>query len=718
MVDKTNWKDEIDNYFRISKTWRDTTRNIVNIYRSEAAMGVPETSDKFDQPINILWSNIQTVRPSIFSRMPKLLAHRRHKDRDPIGRVAASIVERAVNQDIERNGFHDATDATVLDFLLGGRGTPWLRFEVDEMQMEHPVSELEDGNYMTEAGETIDKKQVKTRDKRPVFVETFFANRRVIMDYVHWEDFAHSSHQTWAEVVESGWVARRALMSRDAGVARFGSKFLQAKADKTPASQRESDQARSESSDTKTGDKCAAVWEIWDTKTRKQIFFSNGVGEDGILESRDDPYRLSGFFPTPRPAFATLTNENLFPASDYTQYRRLAIELQTITQRIHSITRMLRVTGLYDKNAEGIGTLLESSSDGKMLPVSNMASLLAKSSGMDSSLGGVVQFLPLKTFVEALAVLYQAREQTKKMLYEVSGLSDILRGSVDHREKATQSKLKSQFASHRIEMRRRVIERMINEALKIQAEIMLELYTDADLRELSGFDYMNDMAQLKDQQRQSVFDQAIELLRNDRMRSIRLDVETDSMMELDATMEAQKRNEFLKSAGSFLQQSLPLIQAHPPAMMLVSELLLFVVRGHRAGRNIEMSFEQFTEQLKAQLQKQRQQKQRPDPKQQAEMMQARMKGQEMKLKLMQLQMKVKADQARDDIRLRQAEQSAQVDARKGAIDLERQIDELKTEIEKNDLEIAIAQEKYAAQVEQAQAQQQRNRQLAAASRET
>ena len=36
-----------------------------------------------------------------------------------------------------------------------------------------------------------------------------------------------------------------------------------------------------------------------------------------VLDSREDPLKLTGFFPCPKPLYATITNDNLIPIPDY-----------------------------------------------------------------------------------------------------------------------------------------------------------------------------------------------------------------------------------------------------------------------------------------------------------------------------------------------------------------------------------------------------------------
>ena len=178
-----HWLDEIERYQKASEHWRADAKKIIDRYRLERSnmQGRNQGGSGSKPTFNILWSNIQTMKPALFARIPEIIAERRHRDRDPVGRIASEVIQRAANEEIERNGFKDAMDQVVLDVLLVGRGVPWVRFEVDEMADEG------------------------------------MANERIMLDYVHWDDFAHSPERNWADVERRGWVARRTSLTRAEG---------------------------------------------------------------------------------------------------------------------------------------------------------------------------------------------------------------------------------------------------------------------------------------------------------------------------------------------------------------------------------------------------------------------------------------------------------------------------------------------------------------------
>ena len=582
MAKKTaDWLKEIKAYHTASAAWRRASRKIVDRYRLEREMSATGSREgaRKNSTFNILWSNVQTMKPALFARVPTIEAERRHGDQDPLGRIASMVLERAANEELERNDFFDSMTAVVLDVLLVGRGVPWVRFEADEQPdlpvkrrlfgvesgMEVPEDALmEEGEhgitfdmgngpaaaeerFMTEDGGVAPPDSVSDgmwRDRGTI-------NERVFCDYVHWDDFAHSPERNWQDLRRRGWVARRVAMTRREGKERFGKEFEKVE---MSLSRRTTDRDDSMSVPD-TGLKYGEVWEIWDRESMARVFVAKGIEKP--LEIADDPYGLVEFFPCPRPAYATVSNEDMVPTPDYLQYSDLADELDDISGRIRRLTRALKLVGVYDASAEGLGKALEGDVDGKMVPVTNFQALVGKSAGAGGGLNGVAQWVPMDHVVKAMLGLYDARAQVKETLYEVSGVSDIVRGQVDPREKATQSRIKAQFATARLDTRRRAVERVARDAARIQIELMAELYSPEALREQSGFDLMPEAADHAPDVKEQIWGQVVDLLENDKIRGFRIDVETDSTVEMDARPDAGVAHRVPAERGQLHEQRPP-----------------------------------------------------------------------------------------------------------------------------------------------------------------
>jgi len=134
---------QIAAYDREFKPWVTRVNKILKCYRDER-----KSDDRGEGTVkfNILWSNVQTLVPATFSRIPKASVSRRYRDNDMVGRVASLILERALEYEIEHYpDFRQTTRADVLDRFLGGRGTAWARYEphIRAAQTQLPTDGLE-----------------------------------------------------------------------------------------------------------------------------------------------------------------------------------------------------------------------------------------------------------------------------------------------------------------------------------------------------------------------------------------------------------------------------------------------------------------------------------------------------------------------------------------------------------------------------------------------
>lgn len=104
------------------------------------------------------------------------------------------------------------------------------------------------------------------------------------------------------------------------------------------------------------------------------------------------------------------------------------------------------------------------------------------------------------------------------------------------------------------------------------------------------------------------------VLQNPALRAFRIDIETDSTIEPNDQLEKQRRIEFVTAVGQYLANSLPVVQATPAILPVITQGLLFLVRGFRVGREMEDTIERAMEQLQgAAGQGAQQQKPGPDP---------------------------------------------------------------------------------------------------------
>jgi hypothetical protein len=179
-------------------------------------------------------------------------------------------------------------------------------------------------------------------------------------------------------------------------------------------------------------------------------------------------------------------------------------------------------------------------------------------------------------------------------------------------------------------------------------------------------------------------DQVIERLRADRIRSYSIDIETDSTIQPDEDAEKQRRTEFATMFAGFLKQAAELFQLGPiaaPLLPMVAEALKFVVRGFRAGRQLEDSIDRAMDQLLAQVKAVAAQPPKPSPEE------------------MKIQAEAKAREAELAFKQREGELANQLEVQKAQ--LMAQIEKMKADNEmalatqKAQFEMALAEREFA-----------------------
>ncbi len=547
------WITAISAYEKDFKKWEGRVERILKRYRDDTRIST-NNSAKF----NILWSNVQTIVPAVFARLPKPDVSRRFKDNDPVGRVAALILERALDFEIEHYpDYRAAMKNSVLDRFLGGRGVAWARYE--------PHISATDGQPVDGVQVTEDADEAESQVLEVVEYEC------APTDYVHWKNFLHGPGRCWEEVP---WVGREVYMRRPALIERFGEEL----GNKIPLDTKPDEQKRM---NVETGDYEACIYEIWDKESGEAIWLSKSFPE--LLDSRPDPLGLEGFFPCPRPLYATLTTDSLVPVPDFTLYQDQANTLDVLCDRIDGLVHALQVKGCFDASVPELKRLFTEGGNGDMIPVNNW-SAFAEKKGLD----GAISLVELQPIYEALSAAYQAMEQQKAQIYEITGLSDIVRGQGDAQETATAQKLKGQYASLRLKAMQGDVSQYAAELLQLKAQIICGKF------EVSTIAQMAAVQQFSEQDKPHV-QAALALLKNSTLSDFRIEVSSDPLVQVDEEAEQQAATELVTAVGTFLKDA---AMAPKESVPFLSEMLKWVFSRYKAGKSLEGAVDEFADQMK------------------------------------------------------------------------------------------------------------------------
>lgn len=624
------WLAEIKAYEKSFADWHKKADAVVKRFRNEAPTvvefpGLEASTGKF----NILWSNVSTLQPAIYSRMPEPDITRTHKNRDPVTRASAMILEAATRDQIHAYGFDGAMRSARDDYLLVARGQAWVRYvptygkETRDKIFLQSATDGEDISYTMPDGAPFDGEAL-FEDGQP-YTETGDPYRPVVAEcseteHIAWRDFGHTPAPKWAKV-RAAW--KREVMTRDQLNERFGEE-IGAKVSLSKTVENITDEQANTFGDVF---KRAEVYEIWDKTKGKVLWISSG--HDEPLDEIDDPLGLEGFFPCPPPLYGTTTTDSLVPVTDYDEYRTQADEIDRLTERIRMLTKALRLAGAYDGSVRELGSILDGA-ENNLVPVDGWAMFAEK-----GGLKGAISFLPIKEVAEVIVALTSVRAQLKQDLYEITGLSDIVRGQSNPNETLGAQRIKGQFAGMRIQDRQEAMARFARDVVRINAEIIAEHFSAETLWEISGWEHSDEarahdeavsdwqrsqagaataqpgtppqgeavsappvaQAQERPPSAREVFDAAVQVLKSDKLRGYKINIETDAMVLADQQQEQKNRTDFIAAITQFLQQAVPAAMQLPDIAPVLMEIMMFGVRGFKTGRALEAVLEQASSDL-------------------------------------------------------------------------------------------------------------------------
>jgi len=597
----TRWVKEIDLAGRVEEDWRKQGESVLKRFRDEAQLekgAIP--ARKLGSKFNILRPNTRVMKAAIYQEPPKPDVRNRYKDRDPLSKAVSEVSERALSFNMDKYDIDTALQLAVNDMLLPGRGVTRVRYEPHVVPQTGP-----------------DGKPALGPDRKPL---ERIAWEKVCWRHVQWDDYRRGPGKTWDQVP---WQAFRHRLTRAEAIKEIPeAKALLEKIDLdcTSPMTDEDEKAVRDNPDLADVFKRLTVWEIED-KISRQVLFIAPSHREQPLSVRDDPLGLEDFFSTPRPLYAVEQSDTLIPLEDFRAYADQAKELDNITARIDGIVSQLKVRGIYNAVLKQLAQVMEGD-DGTLIPAEEVAAI-ANMGGLEDN----IWLMPIEKIAAVLQYLYEHREQVKQTIYEITGLSDILRGQTKASETATAQSIKAQNGAISIQDRRKSVKRYARDLVRIAAEIICEHFQPETLKAMTGSDYPTEaekqeiqaklqaLQQMQPQQAGGMplippeqveamqerlalpsWEQIIAVMKDDRLRSYKIDIETDETAFGDLAAEQQAITELLSAVAQFLTAMAPLVQMGGVPPEFVKALLGTAVRRFRLGREIEDAIEALAEQ--------------------------------------------------------------------------------------------------------------------------
>lgn len=577
--------------------WQSICDEIDTVYNLEGFAGRENSWN--DSKLDLFWASFEVLKPAVYARPPVPAVSPLFKDGKPLLNKTAELLERASVSAFERTDMNSVMYSIRDDLLFAGRGVPWVRYDTDDGQ-------------------------------------------KVCVDYLDRKDFRHEPCRVWSEV---GWVARRAWLSESEVEKRFKKTSKGAWEDVKYTQRRDK---RNEDNNRAVTPK-AGIWEVWHRADNKVYWVAEGV--DGLLDESEPELKLSGFFPCPKPAYATLKRRSLIPVPDWERYAVHFRKISELTGRIYTLLDMVRMKGLVPAGSEigdAVELALRSNSDSLVIPVNG--------AGLTSGSGRLVEWLPLDQVAAAITGLIEARGQLISDFYELSGISDIMRGATEASETLGAQQLKTQYGSVRVQCKIDELQRVAADCVRIVAEVIAEKFTSQNIMDMAQLEIPTkkdiekrikeiekaaeeemkalagqfeqqaqqamqsgevdpEQAQMAEQafqeQQQAIYqkyspmlaeaeqqipiEDIMKLLRDDKARSFAFDVESDSTILTDELQEKQSRQEFMEAFMTSSQGLMQMASTGEQGATLAGELMKFVLAPYRVGRQLDDSINSFVD---------------------------------------------------------------------------------------------------------------------------
>lgn len=587
----TNWRTEIQMAEKREKDYRKEGQEILDIYKG-----------KKKTPFNILYSNTETMLPAMYSAVPRPVVSRRFKDDDPMALAASRACERLLEYTLDTNiegyeTYDEAMRFAVLDALLPGRGITSVKYDAEIEEVESKADSEREG------GEVLEDEAIPYKKGELVCVQSRAWNR-VLFGYA----------RKWSEVP---WVAFEDFIDRKEAVRLFG----EAVADKLTFSDEKDEtdeEKRGIREEEKSGRKVARIYQIWEKASRQVIYVSDQIQD--ILKKEDDPLELTGFFNIPRPLEFLDKSDDMTPTALYKLYKEQAEELNRIQKRINSLVNAIKARGLYDSSLGADLQDLLRAGDNELVPADSNSSLAA-----EKGLSNAIWWMPIEQLVNTLTQLYQARESCKQVIYEIMGISDILRGASVASETATAQNIKSQWGSLRLKLHQKEVQRYCRDTMRLMLEVAVNKFDEETWAKMTGLPYVTteqramdekvfqliqqqmamappqmgpdgqpvpnplqqEMQRLQGELQKPVWGEVLALLKDDLMRTYRIDIETNSTLEPEAAEDQKAISDMLAAFGQAMNGFGPMIQQGMLPFQVAQTLLLAICRRYRFGRELE-----------------------------------------------------------------------------------------------------------------------------------
>lgn len=550
------WRSQLEAYDNAAKSWALDVDAAWDEFLNSEQRGKASKDSSAHLPL--FWSCVRTIQPAFYSRTPVIVTEKAFKEmRDPAAALAAICYERLGKYGVKTSGFDRAMGLTVTHFIMSEKASVRVIFDALITETQVP-SEGYDGQMMLEAEPNI---EYLTCDTEPW----------------HYKDARHTPNaRHWGEV---DWLSFDTLLTRQEVAKAFGDEAAE-KLTYAPVGTGKDKERKKEIKGLPSH--YATVTEIWDKKKRRVYYMSKDSNEwlsHANNPEGEDPYKLKEFFSCPPFMLGTHGPDDMFTAPAYVQLRDLIKQVHGAFDRVRRLIIAMKAAGIFDASKAPILAELNGVTlDGQFVGVPDLDELI----GPGGSLERIILFFPTDKLAKAVQELKLVVADFKQELFDLWGIPDIYRGITDPNETLGAQQLKGKHMSVRFSVLQREVQRLARDTLEIICDLYLAKAPDFKLAEIMGFQHMTP-------QEQQMFPQALAILKSDKERCLRLEIETDSTITQNMNADIEQKNYLAKTLFEGLGA---LKDVNPAFMPVAAKAVELSVKALQQGKMLEDDLEQ------------------------------------------------------------------------------------------------------------------------------
>lgn len=618
------WKSQLTDSAERRKKFIEYAEESIRVYNAQKQVGM---LNDVERRLNVWWYCNQTLLPAYFSSTPRAEVNTRKRTGGIPYQLGSVILERNIQYAMDVHfDFHLVGLNAALQLLLTGQSVLWARYVAKFETVFQEIALIKDptGAILDGEGKPYDG---DTSNLQPgpggILLSSIEVERKVeekaILEVVQYSDYDCSDARNEQEIE---WQSRRAYLDRAQAEEKFGREIAKnLKYDSYPEVIKK-DIARK---DDKFEGK-AELYEVWCQATGKVYWMQKG-SDKAVLETSDPPTKFDKFYPC-SVIRQTADPDSVVPVSDYAHVKDQILEVERLTTRIHAVTQAIRTNQLYDAT---LGNQVEQlyTGDLKVIPVTNWPSYKQR-----GGLANGIESLNIEPYINALNVLQGARQTALQQLYETLKVSDLLRGTSEQYKSATANRLENQWSSLGLIVRQNMFAKFISDAVSNLGTIIAEQFDPETIFDVGDADAlieptifnpqpppappMPEMGQegmppgemgmpmmppppppMPDinEQIAQVKEQIMGILRDNKQRSYRIEIATDSMVAIDQAQQAQEGAQLIQSAGQFFDQMRGLVEQYPPLIDFSISLFQNMIKRFKGGKELDGIFTKALQQI-------------------------------------------------------------------------------------------------------------------------